>query len=260
MATKRGAFILFEGIDRCGKTTQCTKLVEYLRSKNVNAELWRFPDRSTAIGQSINAYLQNKSDLNDQAIHLLFAANRWEKSDAMLQALNSGVSLIVDRYCFSGIAYTVAKELPGMDTEWCRAPERGLPAPDLVLYMSLSPEASAKRGGYGEERYEKAEFQQKVSTCFASLMDDRWISIEADQPIEDIHQQVVAAAERTLGRVQGQGLPVGKLWEPAQFRAADRAEATSCRSADVVVDVQLGSQQASKAPPAVQESDPPTVQ
>ena len=37
-----------------------------------------FLDRATAIGQSINSYLQGKADLEDHAIHLLFSANRWE--------------------------------------------------------------------------------------------------------------------------------------------------------------------------------------
>ena len=42
-AAARGAFILFEGVDRCGKTTQSTKLVESLKASGVNAELWRYP-------------------------------------------------------------------------------------------------------------------------------------------------------------------------------------------------------------------------
>ena len=49
-----------------------------------------------------------------------------------------------------------------VDLQWCKAPEVGLPAPDVVLFMKLSPEAAALRGGYGEERYEKTEFQNKV--------------------------------------------------------------------------------------------------
>ena len=79
----RGAFILFEGVDRCGKTTQSTKLVEALKSSGVNAELWRYPDRTTSMGQMINSYLQSKTEMDDGAIHLLFAANRWEKRAAM---------------------------------------------------------------------------------------------------------------------------------------------------------------------------------
>jgi dTMP kinase len=49
----RGAFILFEGVDRCGKTTQSTRLVETLKAAGIDAELWRYPDRTTAMGQMV---------------------------------------------------------------------------------------------------------------------------------------------------------------------------------------------------------------
>jgi dTMP kinase len=45
----------------------------------VKAELWRFPDRTTEIGQMINRYLSNGVELDDAAVHLAFSANRWEK-------------------------------------------------------------------------------------------------------------------------------------------------------------------------------------
>lgn len=45
----------------------------------VDAELWKFPDRQTGFGQIINAYLTGKCETDDAAIHLLFSANRWEK-------------------------------------------------------------------------------------------------------------------------------------------------------------------------------------
>lgn len=96
----------------------------------------------------------------------------------------------MDRYAFSGIAYTSAKKLPGLDASWCKAPEVGLPAPDIVFYMRVSPEMAAKRGGYGEERYEKAEFQKAVLHEFDSLREPNWVVIDADQPIEVIHKEV----------------------------------------------------------------------
>ena len=75
----RGAFIVFEGADRAGKSTQCQMLVEHLAASGVRAELWRFPDRTTAIGKMINSYLTSQSEIDDAAVHLLFSANRWEK-------------------------------------------------------------------------------------------------------------------------------------------------------------------------------------
>lgn len=137
----RGAFILFEGVDRCGKTTQSTRLVEALKAAGVEAELWRYPDRTTAMGQMINAYLQSKCEMDDGAIHLLFSANRWEKRAAMEEKLKSGVTLVVDRYSYSGVAFTAAKKTEGLDLEWCKAPERGLLRPDAVLYLNMPIEA-----------------------------------------------------------------------------------------------------------------------
>ena|ERR1051325_6577709 len=96
---KRGAFILFEGCDRTGKSTQANKLFEYLQSNGHPVKLWKFPgmienfkyklisydvdfksflERTTRIGQIIDAYLTNNEELNDRVIHLLFSANRWE--------------------------------------------------------------------------------------------------------------------------------------------------------------------------------------
>lgn len=75
----RGAFILFEGVDRCGKTTQAKRLVDRLNAAGRPAVFMNFPDRSTAIGKQIDAYLLNKEEVDDRTVHLLFSANRWEK-------------------------------------------------------------------------------------------------------------------------------------------------------------------------------------
>jgi dTMP kinase len=82
---------------------------------------------------------------------------------ALLKALASGTTVVVDRYAYSGVAYSAAKDIPGMDLEWCKAPDKGLPAPDKVFYLQLDQAEAAARGGYGEERYEKQAFQEKVS-------------------------------------------------------------------------------------------------
>lgn len=75
----RGALIVLEGLDRCGKTSQCSRLLSYLEKSGHEVESWRFPDRNTGVGKMISSYLTNDSHLDDHAIHLLFSANRWEK-------------------------------------------------------------------------------------------------------------------------------------------------------------------------------------
>ena len=61
-----------------------------------------------------------------------------------------------------------------MDLEWCREPEIGLPNPDAVLYLTLSPEEAAKRTEFGGERYEQTDFQQKVAENFQVLKEQDW--------------------------------------------------------------------------------------
>ena len=56
-----------------------------------------------------------------------------------------------------------------MSLDWCKSPDHGLPEPDLVLFIDLSPEDAAARAGYGEERYEKVDFQVKVRKMFDQL-------------------------------------------------------------------------------------------
>jgi dTMP kinase len=76
--TKRGAFILIEGLDKAGKSTQCDLLAKSLDSLGHPVLHLRFPDRTTPIGQMIDAYLKGGSEVEDHVIHLLFSANRWE--------------------------------------------------------------------------------------------------------------------------------------------------------------------------------------
>ena len=61
-----------------------------------------------------------------------------------------------------------------MDLEWCRQPEIGLPKPDAVLYLTLSPEEAAKRTEFGGERYEQTDFQRKVGENYQLLKEQNW--------------------------------------------------------------------------------------
>ena len=74
----RGKLVVFEGCDRSGKSTQCTKAVQHLKDSGIKVEKLVFPDRTTVLGQMISNYLQGTTELDDHTIHLLFSANRWE--------------------------------------------------------------------------------------------------------------------------------------------------------------------------------------
>ena len=205
---KRGALIVFEGCDRSGKSTQCLKLFERLKSEGQSVELMKFPDRTTAIGKMIDSYLKQSVELDDHTVHLLFSANRWEVYRKMKDLLLSGTSLIVDRYAYSGIAFTAAK---GLSIEWCRQPDIGLIKPDKVLYMTVSGDAAFQRAQFGEERYEKVEFQNKVKEIFQKLKDsDYWQDVNGDATIPEVHEEVYKLVDKAM--VDAEAKPLSKLW------------------------------------------------
>jgi dTMP kinase len=129
-----------------------------------------FPRRDSSTGRMLNNYLQTKdkgADLDAKTLHLLFAANRWESANEIYKRLLSGQDIVLDRYAFSGIAYSVAK---GLDAGWCQEWEKFLPAPDVVFFLDIEPSVAAQRPGYGQERYERIEFQSRVREAFHELL------------------------------------------------------------------------------------------
>ncbi|XP_065169686.1 thymidylate kinase [Atheta coriaria] len=212
MSLKRGALIVLEGVDRSGKSTQCRKLVESLKRKNQSAELFVYPDRSTLTGQLISKYLSDKDcKLHDKAIHLLFSANRWENADKMTKMLHDGVTLIVDRYSYSGIAYSSIK--PGMDLEWCKTQEIGLPKPDAVFLLTLNEVEMNNRPGFGDERYEKESIQKQVLDVFHQLLDASWETVDASGSIDDVHDKLMRRILNVIDKVGSKKLQTLKFKE-----------------------------------------------
>lgn len=183
----------------------------------------------------IDAYLSRSAELDDAAVHLLFSANRWEKRAELLRALASGTTVVCDRYAFSGVAFTSAKEAKkekdGMiegekkekegkqsllSFEWCSAPDEGLPAPDAVLYLDLDPREAAQRGGFGEERYESDEMLRRVRERFERIAErvdgrcTRWTKVDAAGTIDEVAERVAAVAVAAVERVMGSGRSGGE--------------------------------------------------
>ena len=208
VTAQRGALIVLEGCDRTGKTTQAKMLIDSLKSQGKSVEFMRFPDRSTKIGSIINSYLSCASELEDHSIHLLFSANRWELVPQIISALEAGTTVIVDRYAFSGVAFSGAKT--NMSLEWCKKSDVGLPRPDLVLFLDLSQEEAQRRAQFGEERYEKEEFQRKVYANYHLLKDETWKVIDADRTIEELQEVLREQVLITIDAVEGRAIQ--KLW------------------------------------------------
>jgi dTMP kinase len=248
--TTRGAFVVLEGVDRCGKTTQSAALLKKLIAAGMAAAALRFPDRTTQTGQLIDSYLQSSSNLDDRAVHLLFSANRWEAADHLTEQLASGTNVVCDRYAYSGVAFSSAKVkadgvTPKLPLDWCQAPDIGLPAPDCVIFLDLSPADAELRGGYGGERYEKRDMQVRVRQRFSDLqrMDEvalntptstttadedvvedednvearvPWHLVDAAQSVAAVESDIWAIVQATMDKVQA-GKPVYKMWQEGTY-------------------------------------------
>lgn len=132
---------------------------------------------------------------------------------ALLAKLQAGTTLIVDRYAYSGVAFTAAKALPGLDAVWCKAPDAGLPAPDATFFLHLTPEAAAARGGYGEERYEKAAFQKAVIQQFELLREPEWRWVDADKSIEGLQEELRKEVMEVVEGCRAGKVMMKKLWD-----------------------------------------------
>lgn len=147
--------------------------------------------------------------MDDHAIHLLFSANRWEAASKIEKLLLEGTCVVVDRYYFSGIVYSVAKRNPRLTADWARAPDVGLPAPDVCFFLDISAEEAAKRGGgYGEERYENKERQDAVREEFHRLLstEDQGVivKIDAGESREAVESNLLEIAKTELNVIGNQ--------------------------------------------------------
>lgn len=198
---------MIEGLDRAGKSTQVKKLCDRLYGIGHNIKTVRFPERTSPIGQMIDGYLQSAVDMEDHAIHLLFSANRWEKAKWIEDQIAKGCTIVCDRYYYSGMVYSAAKKNPALTLEWAKPPEVGLPRPDAVIFLDLDAETAAMRGGYGEEKYEKREMQERVRELFLDLEyfhgdEADMMIVNAAASVEEVHKRIMAEIKDTLESVE----------------------------------------------------------
>ena len=89
-------------------------------------------------------------------------------SSTLRKHIEEGTTVVVDRYSYSGVAFSAAK--PGMGVSWCAQPERGLPRPDALLFLNLTTADAQNRGEWGQERYEKEDFQDRVRENYKKVL------------------------------------------------------------------------------------------
>lgn len=197
----KGLLIVLEGLDRSGKSSVAEALMHYLSEKKIPHCRINFPERNSLTGQMIDQYLKDEMTLDDHAIHLLFSANRWECLPRLLKELNDGKVVLLDRYIYSGIAYSASK---GLDWSWCENPDMGLPVPDAVIFLEINEQMQRERGDFGKERYEKSSFQQNVRKRYQRLRFEAtqsgrpWLIIDANGSRGATAASAVAALERVI--------------------------------------------------------------
>lgn len=168
----------------------------------------------------IDAYLKGDAQQEDHVIHLLFSSNRWEAAEQMRTAIASGTTVIVDRYYYSGIVYSAAKDNPGLTLAWAREPEVGLPRPDICLFLDVSPAVAAQRGGFGLEKYENDQTQRRVRELFHTLLTlpdkEDFCVIDADKSMQEVEQMVLDTVLDRMRRVEATDTPLRSVlpWPP----------------------------------------------
>ncbi len=165
MATK-GKFIVFEGTDGSGKSTQMKMLGKYLKAKGISVYGTHEPTDSP-FGALLRACLTGRVETDERAIAALFAADRIDhitnSVNGIMKKLEEGTTVLCDRYYFSSFAYNGGF----VPLEWVielNKPAMNLLRPDLTVFLDLPAEESMKRvARRGEtERYETMEKQKRI--------------------------------------------------------------------------------------------------
>jgi len=202
----KGVFITFEGIDGCGKSTQCELLKNYLESTGKDFVFVREPG-GTVIGERIREILLDKKNtrMTARTELLLFEAARAQITDEVIRpALEEGRIVLCDRFFDSSSAYQGKARGMGMDfvASLNMAATGGL-KPDITFFFDISvEEALARRGKRGEasDRIELAglKFQEDVRSGYLELAgnsDGRIVTIDAKLGIDEIFEQIKGALE-----------------------------------------------------------------
>lgn len=190
-------FIVFEGIDGSGTSTQIKKLEEYFPQKIITTAE---PTKSE-IGKFLRKMLAGEFPVDEKTASYLFAADRCEHlygKNGIIENLQNDKIVVSDRYFFSSLAYqsvSCGKELPKL----LNSP---FPLPEYLFYFEINPEISLKRvnsRGEKKEIYEKIEIQKKTANLYNEIISEyendkshkmKIIRIDAAKSIEEIFQKI----------------------------------------------------------------------
>jgi dTMP kinase len=191
--------IAIEGIDQAGKRTQANLLAARLRRMGKRVSIWNFPDYTTPVGKQLRAYLRGSVRLDLRAVHLLYAANKWEVAKMLTSRIERGQVVIVNRYTPSNLAYGMAHRLP---RPWLEALEDGLPKPDVIVVIDVSPRTSLLRKQWGRDVHESdLAYLTRVRRAYLSLARRyRWSVVDGHGDTENVRQLVWARVTHRISQ------------------------------------------------------------
>lgn len=215
-ASLSGRFVVLEGIDGAGTTTQTAKLVERLRaeSKSVPVRATREPSDGP-IGSLVRQVLTGRIVApegrapNWATMALLFAADRMDHVESEIEpCLAHGGIVVSDRYDASSLAYQSVSSGRGGEAAvaWIRELNRHALRPHLTIVLDLpSDVAATRRNARGEpaQLYEQNEVQRALSAFYHDLArhmpDDRIVVIDATGSIDETHARIYEAYRARFG-------------------------------------------------------------
>jgi dTMP kinase len=204
----RGRFIVFEGIDGSGKTTQAKMLAEHLEKRGKKVFLTAEPT-SLPTGKALRAALGGKVKKSECEMAVLFVEDRIahniEGEESIGALVEAGAYVICDRYYYSTLAY----QGQSTDYAWVKSMNLNCPEirkPDLCVYIDLLPEQSLERISKGRESveiYENLETLTKVRNKFLSVIDDLRATdnicvIDGYRTPEEISADIRAAIDKLI--------------------------------------------------------------
>lgn len=193
-------FVVFEGIDGAGKTTQARMLYERLKSEGAKIEQVADPG-TTQIGTAIRQILlHNDAPISSQAQMLLFSAARAELAGYIRERLADNFTVICDRWLLSTFVYQ--GEINKIDERFILDVFRQTSdlVPDLCFLLDMPSKISSQRTGPGRDRYERVTNETRGAMRWAYLRHagkreagEHTFILDALLPPEDVHQIVYDA-------------------------------------------------------------------
>jgi dTMP kinase len=201
--TAPGRFIVLEGGDATGKTTQAALLATRLRDQGREV-VQTFEPGGTALGGSLRRLLlDGEGTVEPEAEALLMAADRAQHVlEVVRPSLGRGDWVVSDRFMPSSLAYQgVGRGLGVPAIEIVNGIATGGLEPDLVVVLDLPPEVATERFGAARDRLEEEDdaFRLAVHEAYRDLAGSRgWVLLDASGPVDDVAARVWAAVTEHL--------------------------------------------------------------